>query len=216
MHAWALVKGRGPTFIPSAHATMMLRSANAGHRTCARPFRQVAVRPAKLQRCSVAQVATPPAAATSPFLADLQFHNPSWADVANEEQFMALLQKQVDAGRCPKQLVPLWADFFNNYKLAMLASAASGDKEELAARVQATIADTVLMEARIGLGRGRLRVCGWGRLAVWTRSRLRSAQCSPHAPQPHAQLAGQAWRPLGARAGCGLVTSGMHRPAWRS
>ena len=110
---------------------------------------------------------------------------------------MAALQKQVDAGRCPKQLVPLWADFFNNYKLAMLASAAPGSKEELAARVQATIADTVLMEARIGLGRGWRRMCGSKRLA-------RGCGVPSPAPMPH--------RPTSLRAG--HEAAGSTRWAW--
>jgi hypothetical protein len=54
-------------------------------------------------------------------------------------------QALVDAKLCPPQLYPAWADFYNNYKNAMIAS---GDPEGLriAAKVQAGIADCVFKQ----------------------------------------------------------------------
>jgi glycerol-3-phosphate O-acyltransferase len=75
---------------------------------------------------------------------DIKFFNPAWSSVHNEQQFFATLQAEVDAGRCPKQLIPAWLDFYNNYRNAVLSSPEPDHTEELAAHIQSSIADTVL------------------------------------------------------------------------
>jgi hypothetical protein len=75
------------------------------------------------------------ASSDSPLLQNIQFINSSFTAVENEEQFMGVLQSQVQAGRCPKQLLPLWQDFFNNYKKAIIGSTQVGANEKLVAQV---------------------------------------------------------------------------------
>eukprot|EP01024_Parvocaulis_polyphysoides_P019582 TRINITY_DN18914_c1_g1_i2.p1 TRINITY_DN18914_c1_g1~~TRINITY_DN18914_c1_g1_i2.p1 ORF type:complete len:352 (+),score=56.21 TRINITY_DN18914_c1_g1_i2:56-1057(+) len=67
-----------------------------------------------------------------------------WDDVANEQEFFNKLQSEVQLGKIPEQLVPLWADFYSNYKKAVLGSGASGADEKLVAQIQSSIADRVI------------------------------------------------------------------------
>ncbi len=71
----------------------------------------------------------------SPLLKDIQFLNPAFKAVETEAQFMGLLQKIVDSGRCPAKLLPLWQDFFDNYKSAIIGSNQPGANEKLVAQV---------------------------------------------------------------------------------
>jgi glycerol-3-phosphate O-acyltransferase len=68
----------------------------------------------------------------------------SFANVDDEESFFKALQAEVEAGVIPKQLVPLWTDFFENYKKAILSSGLPDHDIKLVAEVQASIADTVI------------------------------------------------------------------------
>ncbi len=75
---------------------------------------------------------------------ECQFINPIWSQVSNEQQFMGILHKLVDAGKCPAQLLAVWQDFYENYQRAMLSSRRPEPEATLlAAKVQATIADVV-------------------------------------------------------------------------
>jgi glycerol-3-phosphate O-acyltransferase len=106
-------------------------------------------------RASAAPAAAPPTSSnTAPptsyagrtragFLASLQHINPAFAGIASEAQFMGLLEKLSAAGKLPKPLLEQWRDFYASYRGAVVGSGAHGAGEELAARVQATIADTV-------------------------------------------------------------------------
>ena len=42
--------------------------------------------------------------------------------VQSEEQFFEVLQTGIAKGVIPKQLLPVWTDFYNNYKTAVLNS----------------------------------------------------------------------------------------------
>lgn len=79
---------------------------------------------------------------------EIKFFNPAWSKVHSEEEFFATLQAEVAAGRCPKQLIPAWQDFYNNYRTAVLSSSEPDHTPELAAHIQASIADTVLNQFR--------------------------------------------------------------------
>jgi glycerol-3-phosphate O-acyltransferase len=72
----------------------------------------------------------------------------SFADVDDEESFFAALNSEVEAGVIPKQLVPLWTDFFQNYKKAILSSELPDHDIKLVAEVQASIADTVMNQMK--------------------------------------------------------------------
>ena len=56
---------------------------------------------------------------------------------------MGLLEQLSAAGKLPQPLLESWRDFYASYRGAVVGSGAPGAGEELAARVQATIADTV-------------------------------------------------------------------------
>jgi glycerol-3-phosphate O-acyltransferase len=77
------------------------------------------------------------------FLQSLQHINPAFSGIASEAQFMGLLEKLSAAGKLPTPLLNQWRDFYESYRGAVVGSGAPGASEELAARVQATIADTV-------------------------------------------------------------------------
>jgi glycerol-3-phosphate O-acyltransferase len=77
------------------------------------------------------------------FLSSLQHINPAFSAIASEAQFMGLLEKLSAAGKLPQPLLESWRDFYASYRGAVVGSGAPGASEELAARVQATIADTV-------------------------------------------------------------------------
>jgi glycerol-3-phosphate O-acyltransferase len=77
------------------------------------------------------------------FLQSLQHINPAFSGIASEAQFMGLLEKLSAAGKLPVPLLNQWRDFYESYRGAVVGSGAPGASEELAARVQATIADTV-------------------------------------------------------------------------
>lgn len=100
------------------------------------PMRRVS-----LKTASVSLRAT---AGDSPLLSNVAFINKSFNDVDTEAQFLGVLQQMVEKGRCPAKLMPLWQDFFNNYKKAIIGSNQEGANERLVAQVQATIADCVL------------------------------------------------------------------------
>ena len=68
----------------------------------------------------------------------------SFLEVNDEESFMAALDKEVEVGRIPKELVPLWTDFFANYKKAILSADLPTHDIKLVAEMQAAIADTVI------------------------------------------------------------------------
>eukprot|EP00892_Ulva_mutabilis_P010711 jgi/Ulvmu1/8011/UM004_0247.1 len=57
---------------------------------------------------------------------------------------MAALNQECESGRIPKQLIPLWTDFFNNYKVALLSADLPTHDMKLVSQVQASIADTVI------------------------------------------------------------------------
>lgn len=57
---------------------------------------------------------------------------------------MAALDKEVKVGRIPKEIVPLWTDFFGNYKKAILSADLPTHDIKLVAEMQAAIADTVI------------------------------------------------------------------------
>lgn len=86
------------------------------------------------------------------FLSSLQHINPAFAGIASEAQFMGLLEKLSAAGKLPKPLLEQWRDFYASYRGAVVGSGAPGAGEELAARVQATIADTVFNQLAGGDG----------------------------------------------------------------
>lgn len=69
----------------------------------------------------------------------------AFADVHDEDGFFRALEAEVKAGSIPKQLVPLWTDFFGNYKKAILSAEHLPDHDmTMVAEVQASIADTVI------------------------------------------------------------------------
>ena len=114
----------------------------------------VAQPPCTRRSCSVPSASTATATTTrsagtdSPLLRGIQFISSKWADVETEAQFFAVLQAQVDAGVCPPQLLTAWADFYNNYKGALLGAGVPGHNEKLVAKIQSTIADCTLNEFR--------------------------------------------------------------------
>ncbi|KAJ9513940.1 hypothetical protein QJQ45_021048, partial [Haematococcus lacustris] len=91
-----------------------------------------------------------PAASTvaeSPLLKNIQFMNPVWASVENEQQFFGVLKAYL--AKVPggiEKLLPQWQDFYANYRNAIVGSGAPGANELLAAKIQATIADTVTLQ----------------------------------------------------------------------
>lgn len=68
----------------------------------------------------------------------LQFINPMWSQIKTEQQFKGVLQKLVESGKCPPQLAAGWADFYNNYKGAIVGSGVPGADEAFATSVSRT------------------------------------------------------------------------------
>jgi hypothetical protein len=86
---------------------------------------------------AVVAPAAPAVAEDSPLIANMQYHNAAFKGVDTEAKFMGLLQKVVDSGKAPPKLMPLWQDFFSNYKKAIIGSAQAGANEKLVAQVRA-------------------------------------------------------------------------------
>eukprot|EP00197_Chlamydomonas_leiostraca_P002655 CAMPEP_0202857142 /NCGR_PEP_ID=MMETSP1391-20130828/193_1 /ASSEMBLY_ACC=CAM_ASM_000867 /TAXON_ID=1034604 /ORGANISM="Chlamydomonas leiostraca, Strain SAG 11-49" /LENGTH=415 /DNA_ID=CAMNT_0049535905 /DNA_START=63 /DNA_END=1310 /DNA_ORIENTATION=+ len=111
----------------------------AGSRVAAR-------RAAAGKRAVVVRTATPSAPSTtkpSKWLEGLQFMNPAWSKVENEQQFTAVVKGAMAKMPNGDKLVPLWVDFFQNYNKAITTSDQEGASEHLAAKIQAMIADAV-------------------------------------------------------------------------
>jgi glycerol-3-phosphate O-acyltransferase len=96
-----------------------------GAQTCARQFRQ--------QRRGHICCGIKPSGQPNAFL-----------DVNDEEGFFQALNQECENGRIPKQLLPLWTDFFQNYKKAILSAGLPTHDMKLVSEVQASIADTVI------------------------------------------------------------------------
>ncbi len=71
----------------------------------------------------------------SPLLVNMQFINPMFGKVQSEAAFMKVLEGVAASGKCPPQLLPLWQDFYNNYKTAIMGSTQQGANEKLVASV---------------------------------------------------------------------------------
>jgi glycerol-3-phosphate O-acyltransferase len=71
-------------------------------------------------------------------LDQLQFINPMWSQIKTEQQFKGVLQKLVESGKCPPVLAAGWADFYNNYRGAIVGSGVPGADETFATSVRAT------------------------------------------------------------------------------
>lgn len=68
----------------------------------------------------------------------------AFLEAENEEQFFGALNAEIEKGTIPKQLYPLWADFFKSYKDAILSADLPTHDIKLVTQVQASIADTVM------------------------------------------------------------------------
>ena len=68
----------------------------------------------------------------------------SFLQVSDEQSFFQALHSEIDAGRISKELLPLWEDFFSNYKNAILSAELPTHDMKLVSEVQAAIADTVI------------------------------------------------------------------------
>lgn len=66
-----------------------------------------------------------------------------WAAIDSKVKFFGVLDKLVEGGKCPPQLVAGFKDFYENYSAAVLGSGVPVADEEFVTRVQASIADTV-------------------------------------------------------------------------
>jgi hypothetical protein len=93
------------------------------------------------------QTAEKAKAAASP-VDDVQFINPLWSQPSTEKEFLGLIAKLVEAGKCPKQLQAGWVDFYQLYRKTIESSGVA-DAEKVATKVQATIADTVFNQVRV-------------------------------------------------------------------
>ncbi|MEW5307090.1 MAG: hypothetical protein WDW36_009508 [Sanguina aurantia] len=82
----------------------------------------------------------------SPFLEGVQFHQPGWGGIETEQQFFGKMEADAAVGRFPKKLIPVWQDFYNNYRNAIVGSGVQGANELLASKIQATIADCVMLQ----------------------------------------------------------------------
>jgi glycerol-3-phosphate O-acyltransferase len=78
--------------------------------------------------------------------AGLQHLNPLWGTIDSRAKFFGVLDKLVEGGKAPPQLVAGFKDFFDNYSAAVTGSGAPGADEAFASRVQATIADVVFAQ----------------------------------------------------------------------
>jgi hypothetical protein len=92
------------------------------------------------------QTAEKAKAAASP-VDDVQFINPLWSQPSTEKEFLGLIAKLVEAGKCPPQLQAGWVDFYQLYRKTVESSGVA-DAEKVATKVQATIADTVFNQVR--------------------------------------------------------------------
>jgi len=105
------------------------------------------VRPARLVVRAV-QTATETKKAAPSVVDDVQFINPIWSQPSSEKEFLGLIAKLVEAGKCPPQLQAGWIDFYTNYRKTVESSDVA-DAEKVATKVQATIADTVFNQVRV-------------------------------------------------------------------
>lgn len=87
------------------------------------------------------------APAASDPVGDVQFINPLWSQPSTEKEFLGLIAKLVEAGKCPPQLQAGWIDFYQLYRKTVESSGVA-DAEKVATKVQATIADTVFNQVR--------------------------------------------------------------------
>lgn len=101
-------------------------------------------RPARVVVRAVKTAPETKAAASSP-VDDVQFINPLWSQPSTEKEFLGLIAKLVEAGKCPAQLQAGWVDFYQLYRKTVESSGVA-DAEKVATKVQATIADTVFNE----------------------------------------------------------------------
>lgn len=92
------------------------------------------------------QTKAPEAASADP-VGDVQFINPLWSRPSTEKEFLGLIAKLVEAGKCPPQLQAGWIDFYQLYRKTVESSGVA-DAEKVATKVQATIADTVFSQVR--------------------------------------------------------------------
>lgn len=99
-------------------------------KTVSRNVPNAARRPAPAPRAAKAAPEAPPSVVT-PF-----------APVKSEQEFFGVMGALVEAGKFPKHLMPLWQDFYNNYKTAVVGS--GQNDETFVAEVQAAIADRVV------------------------------------------------------------------------
>jgi hypothetical protein len=72
-----------------------------------------------------------------------------WSQPQSEAEFLGLLDKLVAAGKLTPQLHAGWVDFYKIYRQTVESSGVP-DAERLATKVQATIADTVFNQVRVG------------------------------------------------------------------
>eukprot|EP00775_Hariotina_reticulata_P003541 gene3541-3810_t len=94
-------------------------------------------------RCvAVRAVAAPAQTGYKVDVDSIQFINPVWSQPKKEAEFLGIIAKLVEAGKCPPQLQAGWIDFYNNYKKAVLSSGIP-DAELVATKIQCTIADCV-------------------------------------------------------------------------
>lgn len=87
------------------------------------------------------------APAASDPVGDVQFINPLWSQPSTEKEFLGLIAKLVEAGKCPPQLQAGWIDFYQLYRKTVESSGVA-EAEKVATKVQATIADTVFNQVR--------------------------------------------------------------------
>lgn len=92
---------------------------------------------------------------------DVQFINPLWSQPSSEKEFLGLIAKLVEAGKCPPQLQAGWIDFYQLYRKTVESSGVA-DAEKVATKVQATIADTVFNQVRVYTSEGVSERFGYG------------------------------------------------------
>ena len=124
IRCYCIVVGRAAELgiMQSSMRRVPFQRASAGH--CSRPQNRK-----QLVHCRGIQLSGPPNA---------------FSNVQDEEGFMSALHTEVQSGKVPEQLVPLWEDFFSNYKKAILSAGLPTHDMKLVSEVQANIADTVI------------------------------------------------------------------------